>query len=287
MLKDHFVRSLPINLDELAEAIDLIDSLELHHFLDTQTGEIVSVSDEFYDEDADPDEESEEDADLPDWQEPKRELARTIMKDDAGRFQDIPAVDRHESYRLMEEFIGTVQQDRPRDVLSRAIDGKGAFRRFKDALLDFPVLREQWFDFHAKRKREWAEEWLESIGLRSTWAPPKRACNCLGRTMPLAYGGKKMDSGLGRGAGRRGHVVGAFTGDRTGDGWRVVLCRHCWRDGACPGRQSELDPVTGSHPRAVAVHSRESSDRDRHRLKFLSDLYCPPSRSRFFSQDAR
>jgi hypothetical protein len=47
-----------------------------------------------------------------------------------------------------------------RDLLLRAIHGRGAFRRFKDALFDFPELREEWFAFHYRRMRRRAIEWL-------------------------------------------------------------------------------------------------------------------------------
>lgn len=43
---------------------------------------------------------------------------------------------------------------------ARAIEGRGAFRRFKDVLLEFPQLREQWFAFHETRMRRRALEWL-------------------------------------------------------------------------------------------------------------------------------
>ncbi len=47
-----------------------------------------------------------------------------------------------EAYRDMEDFIGRVRQPKARDLLERAIAGRGAFRRFKDTLLDFPDLRQ-------------------------------------------------------------------------------------------------------------------------------------------------
>jgi hypothetical protein len=43
-----------------------------------------------------------------------------------------------------------------------AITGRGAFRRFKDVLLDYPRERERWFAFRdalmAERVREWLAE---------------------------------------------------------------------------------------------------------------------------------
>ncbi|HZC13568.1 MAG TPA: UPF0158 family protein, partial [Thermoleophilaceae bacterium] len=54
-------------------------------------------------------------------------------------------------YGDMEDFAGRVREPRTRDLLERAIAGRGAFRRFKDALLDYPDLRRAWFAFHDAR----------------------------------------------------------------------------------------------------------------------------------------
>jgi Uncharacterised protein family (UPF0158) len=45
-------------------------------------------------------------------------------------------------------------------VLERAIAGRGAFRRFKDALLSYPELRRAWFAFHDARGERRAIQWL-------------------------------------------------------------------------------------------------------------------------------
>jgi hypothetical protein len=68
-------------------------------------------------------------------------------------------------YGDMEDFAARVREPRTRDLLERAISGRGAFRRFKDALLDYPDLREAWFAFHDARGERRAIEWLAERGL--------------------------------------------------------------------------------------------------------------------------
>jgi hypothetical protein len=63
-------------------------------------------------------------------------------------------------YGDMQDFVACVREPRTRDVLERAIAGRGAFRRFKDALLDYPELRRAWFEFHDARGERRAIEWL-------------------------------------------------------------------------------------------------------------------------------
>ncbi|HSF85140.1 MAG TPA: UPF0158 family protein [Acidimicrobiia bacterium] len=69
--------------------------------------------------------------------------------------------DSREAYRDMVDFTDLVGEARARDLLSRALEGRGAFRRFKDTLFEFPELREEWFSFHDLRMQRRAIEWLE------------------------------------------------------------------------------------------------------------------------------
>ena len=68
-------------------------------------------------------------------------------------------------YADMEDFVARVRDPRAHHLLERAITGRGAFRRFKDALLDYPELRRAWFAFHDVRGERRAIEWLLEHGL--------------------------------------------------------------------------------------------------------------------------
>lgn len=85
---------------------------------------------------------------------------------DAGWVRIHPTESR-ESYRDMAEFVAAVQHRRASDLLDRAISGRGAFRRFKDTLFEFPQLRDQWFRFRDARSRRRAVGWLAAQGLVS------------------------------------------------------------------------------------------------------------------------
>lgn len=51
----------------------------------------------------------------------------------------------------MEAFIVTVRNRRMHERLECAIGGRGAFRYFKDVLLDYPNGQERWFRFKLER----------------------------------------------------------------------------------------------------------------------------------------
>lgn len=77
----------------------------------------------------------------------------------------IRPTESYESYRDMAEFVAAVHHRRASDLLDRAISGRGAFRRFKDTLFEFPELRGQWFRFRDARSRRRALLWLATAGL--------------------------------------------------------------------------------------------------------------------------
>jgi len=64
------------------------------------------------------------------------------------------------SYADLADFTGMVRDPKARERLERAIEGRGAFRRFKDTLAEYPDLRKIWFAFHDRRMERRAIEWL-------------------------------------------------------------------------------------------------------------------------------
>jgi uncharacterized protein UPF0158 len=67
--------------------------------------------------------------------------------------------------RVERARVERVREPQARSALERAISGRGAFRRFKDALLDFPDLRKAWFHFHDTCFERRAIWWLVNEGL--------------------------------------------------------------------------------------------------------------------------
>jgi hypothetical protein len=89
---------------------------------------------------------------------------------DAGYLRVDPISSRKQ-YHWMKRFITTVEESEFRTRLVQAIDGKGAFRRFKDVLMAFPVDRERWFTFRSERLRTCMEGWLETHGIEAVVRP--------------------------------------------------------------------------------------------------------------------
>ncbi|MDQ3587502.1 MAG: UPF0158 family protein [Actinomycetota bacterium] len=91
----------------------------------------------------------------------------------------VEPTDSTDAYADMANFSERVRDPRARAALQRAIGGRGAFRRFKDSLIDLPELRQVWFDFRDARTQRRAIEWLarhqlvdEAVAERATAARP-------------------------------------------------------------------------------------------------------------------
>ena len=135
-------KALKIDLDELCSAME-DSSYEHEYYLDLETGEILFISDYMDDEETG--------------------KLKGQVEEDSDRYERIPEAESHEGYEDMVEFIATVKDEHLAELLEVAINGKGAFRRFKDVLLNYPEERESWFQFKDDRMEEKALEWLDDI----------------------------------------------------------------------------------------------------------------------------
>jgi hypothetical protein len=82
---------------------------------------------------------------------------------------DVVCIDPEPSYvwyQDMVDFAEGISDERAGRSLGRAIQGRGAFRRFKDCLhQDFPHLLPMWYAFSDVRAKRRAVEWLVSNSL--------------------------------------------------------------------------------------------------------------------------
>jgi hypothetical protein len=155
-------RKLKINWMELDAAFQS-GSWEMHNYFDLETGDVVMVTDEVARYLEEP-----PDYELPDWMQEMLKVAQQVEEGYGTRYIRIPQADTHEDYRDMERFIGTVRNDRLRDRLWQAIQGRGAFRCFKDVLAQHPAERERWFAFKDRCIYERLSWWLEGEGIEPT-----------------------------------------------------------------------------------------------------------------------
>jgi hypothetical protein len=167
-------RKVKVDVEELAIALDT-DFSELHNYLDLETGSIVPIMEEIagelegiYEELYDKEgnqvgtlEEVLQQRDDPDWQKEMMLEADQVEKGYGTRYIRVEKEGPYDDYRAMERFIGTVEDARLRERLWGAIQGRGAFRRFKDLLARHPRVEEEWFEFKDARLQQRVADWLE------------------------------------------------------------------------------------------------------------------------------
>jgi hypothetical protein len=90
-------------------------------------------------------------------------IAETLFED-PDRFVRLPTQwDVHE-WEIMREFAESVEPERLSRDLLQALQGKGAFRYFKDTLRRYR--REQsWYDYRTRALREIAVDWCKENGI--------------------------------------------------------------------------------------------------------------------------
>lgn len=137
----------PVYLEDIADAFESCMS-EWAQFLNTKTGEIVSVP---------------EDAGFIEFDEEDEELWEEI--EEADYFIRLP--DQYELHekRIMEDFTQTCTQENVANRLWRALNGRHPYRCFKDAINDTGVAQ-KYYDFRYQTFLRMAEGWCREHKVR-------------------------------------------------------------------------------------------------------------------------
>jgi hypothetical protein len=104
--------------------------------------------------------------------DPEAAINRQSVSENIRNYVRIDPASSREQYRWMERFVGSVVDEPLRERLVISIDGKGAFRRFKDVLLAYPAERERWFSYRADLLHWHIAQWLEQHEISASNDPP-------------------------------------------------------------------------------------------------------------------
>jgi len=174
------IKKLEVKFDDIQKAMEDVLRDRFDYFFDSHTGEVLSFSEEIMKEfiarlyDSDHEEinedieyiEFDEEPDLPDWMLDEVDLILEILLNKEERYIRIPEREKATAYKSMEIFIETVKDPTLREKLSLALNGKGAFRKFKDVLTNYPKERKQWHGHNAKDMKREIMAWLQTIGVK-------------------------------------------------------------------------------------------------------------------------
>lgn len=142
-------RRVPICWDDLEVSVER-NAPDTESYLDLNTGQVVTIV----------------------VGEPEAPIKRQQVANNIESHIRIEPASSREQYRWMERFVSSVVDDALRERLIISIDGKGAFRRFKDVLLAYPAERERWFSYRSDLLHWHIHNWLISHDIESVGPPP-------------------------------------------------------------------------------------------------------------------
>ena len=152
------LRDLRVDMQAILDARQRLDIDPTVPYLDLKTGMVEMSIDEMIS--GDPDE------------------VEALLDSDPDRFVLIEREEGSDSWRRMSDFAAQVDEQDLREALQDALEGRGAFGRFRATIGRYPDLLEQWeaaeWNGHARE----VELWLESRGVhavyeRSARLPPQ------------------------------------------------------------------------------------------------------------------
>ncbi|KQL39310.1 hypothetical protein AN960_10125 [Bacillus sp. FJAT-25509] len=140
---------------------DIIEEMEMHFegyrsFVKIRTGEVFSVSE---DDLIDAEDEKTMD-DLQDWQIENLEIANEIVENYED-YKELPSKYEIDEYKMVKDFCLTVKDVKVQKILLIAIEGKGAFRKFKDTVIEFNIEMD-WYSYRDRRYKDLAIAWCQN-----------------------------------------------------------------------------------------------------------------------------
>ncbi len=96
---------------------------------------------------------------------PPGDPALATVRADPQRYVAVDAIPSRIQYQWLDEFIKSIEDGETKRRMEAAINGKGAFRRFKDILLTLPDERRRWFEYRDQMMRQRIIDWVREQGI--------------------------------------------------------------------------------------------------------------------------
>ena len=144
------MKKLNIDIMEVAVAMES-ERLISEYYLDTETGDVVVI----------PDSDG-----MLDWELELLPVARAV-ESGSSRYVYIPELESHELYELMQQFVSDREDEELQRLLWVALDGKGAFGRFRYVLDGYPEERDEWYRGKDEAMKILSQQWISSLRIET------------------------------------------------------------------------------------------------------------------------
>jgi hypothetical protein len=155
-----------VSLRDVIEEMDLMSD-EATAYMNRKTGELITLTQEelALAEDLD------EVEDAPQWQKDLLPKAQEVLGSED--FIPLPGKFEIHEWSIMERFARSLTDAAVSDELDAAVHGRGAFRRFKDAVHRLGIA-DEWYRFREAALEEIAIEFLEAHGIAYHQETPQK-----------------------------------------------------------------------------------------------------------------
>ena len=151
---------LKVSLKAVAREMDVLND-EWTAYINRRTGELVTLNNEA----VGAVEDGVDEDDLPDGQADELPKIREVLASED--FLPLPSKFDIDEYEIMEQFCRQVEDAGTREDLLSAIQGTGAFRRFRSRVQHWGLL-DGWYAFRERSLEDIAASWLEENGIEYT-----------------------------------------------------------------------------------------------------------------------
>lgn len=128
--------SITVNISNIIDDLEMMNS-DMQSFLNIQTGKIITMFDNL-----------------------ESEYATNEIENNTENYISLPTHYDINEYSIMEDFIDSLDDIGIENQLYRAINGKGAFRYFRDTIRNLGI-ENKWFAFKANAFKEIAIKWCK------------------------------------------------------------------------------------------------------------------------------
>lgn len=147
----------PVIIKNIVDTLDCLMD-EWKYFLNKKTGDIMEIQIEYLSI-AEESEENEDFSSYQDWEQDSIMKALMILEN-WNDYIELPDKYEIHEYSIMESFCYSICDEKLSDMLCNAISGKGAFRRFKDAIIRHD-LENEWYAYKFETLCRIAREWCD------------------------------------------------------------------------------------------------------------------------------
>ncbi len=141
------MKKLKIRMDMLSLMFES-GGYDIENYLDTETGELLTTDEDY----GDPEE---------------GRKAKKRIKKNPERYLLIPHMSSRDGYQDMVKFTEGLEDESLKELLLEALDGRGAFRRFRDVLERYSDILDEWYKYKDEAVQNRITEWLNENGIEA------------------------------------------------------------------------------------------------------------------------